>query len=128
VIAFLTDGWTDEIISAANAVLAWVACCAHIYAASRTSGKLRAMFIGIGSLALFYSFAYWWLFFNPARVEEWSDFLRPISIFAWALAWAVEPVVIIRYLQRQGRTIVRVAESEARGPRQILDEKDAESC
>jgi len=123
-LGFLTDGWSDRAITAVNAVMAWGACVAHIYAASKTSRRLRLMFVTIGSLALFYSFAYWWLFFNPDRVEEWSNMLRPISIFAWAIAWMIEPLVIIRYMQGQGRWVVRAAEHEAAKARVILDKAD----
>lgn len=123
-LALLIDGWSEQLVSATNAVLAWVACVAHIYAASKTSGKLRLMFIGIGSLALFYSFAYWWLFWNPESVLGWSNFLRPISIFAWVLAWAIEPVVIIRYLQRSGREVIEHARSEAEDARRFLDDDE----
>ena len=87
---------------------------------------MRLMFITIGSLALFYSFAYWWLFFNPDRVLEWSNLLRPVSIFAWAIAWTIEPIVIIKYMQGQGRWVVRAAEHEAAKARVILDKADAQ--
>lgn len=123
-IAFLTDGWTEQTVSASNGALAWVACIAHIVAAVSTSGWLRRMFISIGSLALLYSFAYWWLFFNPERVQEWSDFLRPFGVITWVLAWSIEPLVLVFYLRRRGREIVGKAEEAAQGPRRRLDEKD----
>lgn len=125
--AFLTDGWTDQAISAANAVFAWVACCAHIYAASKTSGNVRKMFMLIGTLALFYSFAYWWLFFNPERIVEWSNFLRPFGVFTWVVAWAVEPVVMVHYLTSTGRKIEHRARVVAEDRSQRLDEIERRS-
>lgn len=123
-IAFLTDGWSSQAISAINAVLAWIAFVTHVYAASRTSGHLRRMFMTIAGLALFYSFAYWWLFIHPDRVVEWSNFLRPIGVFSWIAAWAIEPVVFIRYLDRSGRRITREAETKAESVVEFLDAED----
>lgn len=123
-IGFLTDGWTDQAVSAANGFLAWIAFLAHIYAASKTSMWLRKMFMGIGALALFYSCAYWWLFFNPERVVEWSNFLRPFGVLTWIIAWAVEPLVLLIYLQRSGASIRQRAEDAAEEPRKRLDEFD----
>jgi ribose/xylose/arabinose/galactoside ABC-type transport system permease subunit len=121
IVAFLTDGWTARTVSAANAVLAWIACIAHLYAASSTSGAIRKMFMTIGTLALFYSFAYWWLFLNPLRVNEWSDFLRPFGIVTWVMAWAVEPIVLVSYLERSGRRLQRAAQEAAEPAKQRLD-------
>ena len=120
-IAFLTDGWTQQSISAINAVLAWMAFVTHVYAASKTSGHLRRMFMTIAGLALFYSFAYWWLFANPDRVAEWSDFLRPIGVLSWVAAWTIEPIVFIRYLKRTGQLIEKDAEESAHRSREFLD-------
>ena len=92
-----------------NAVLAWVAAMTHVWAAVHTSGKLRIMFIVIASLALLYSVSYWWLFFHPNRVQEWSNFLRPYGIVTWVVAWSVEPVVLVLYLRRKAREIEQVA-------------------
>ena len=97
--------WTDAL----NAVLAWGASMTHVWAAVNTSGWLRRMFMGISALALLYSFSYWWLFFNPGRVSEWSNFLRPFGILTWVVAWSLEPVVLVLYLRRQGYRIVRMA-------------------
>lgn len=96
-----------------NALLAWAAGVIHIWAAVKTSGWLRTMFITIASLALFYSLAYWWLFFNPLRGGEWSQFLRPVGFATWGFAWMVEPVILIRYLQRVSDNIVSQAKKAA---------------
>ena len=121
-LSFLLDGWDQQAVSAANAILAWAAACAHVYAAVKVSGKLRVMFIGIGSLALFYSFAYWWLFFNQSRASDWSDFLRPVSILAWILAWGIEPLVLVHYMKRRASELVGDAKREAGRARKRLDE------
>lgn len=123
-ISFLTDGWSAQSISAINAVLAWAAFIIHSWAASRTSGWLRKMFVMIGSLALFYSFAYWWLFFNPERVTEWSNALRPLGIFTWIIAWSVEPIILVIYLARRGDEIVRKAQDVADQASHRLDRSD----
>lgn len=120
-IAFLTDGWSAQGISAVNGVLAWLAFLTHVYAASKTSGHLRHMFMTIACLALFYAFAYWWLFFNPDRVNEWSDFLRPFGVFSWIAAWTIEPIIFICYLQRSGRHLKEVAEEKAQATQDFLE-------
>lgn len=120
-IAFLADNWDDRLISAINASAAWFACCVHIYVASKFSGHLRLLFMSIGALALFYSLSYWWLFWNPEKVVAWSDFLRPIGIVTWMVAWAVEPFIIYRYMNAQGKKIVKQAEDAAAPFRERLD-------
>ena len=112
-LALFTDGWSLQAIAAINAVLAWAAACVHAWAAYKTSGLLRKMFLSIAGLATFYSFAYWWLFFNPTEGGAWSDFLRPFGIFTWVIAWAIEPVVLVTYLNRRGQQIVDLAHKRA---------------
>ena len=120
-IAFLTDGWSAQGISALNGALAWMAFLTHVFAASRTSGHLGHMFMTIACLALFYAFAYWWLFFNPERVVEWSNFLRPFGVISWIAAWTIEPIVFILYLQKSGRHLTEVAETTAQVTQEFLD-------
>lgn len=104
-----------------NAVMAWVAGMSHMYAASVVEGKLRWTFLSIGTLAFFYSLAYWWLLVNPDNVEQWSDFLRPFGIITWVLAWTVEPFVLVHYLKghasdieaRAARLVEKVARETA---------------
>ena len=96
--AHIADHWSDGV----NAIGAWLAAMAHVYAATNVSGHLRRLFITIASLALLYSIAYWVLFFELVGVQEWSNFLRPWGIITWGVAWAVEPVVFIHYLKRLG--------------------------
>lgn len=125
-IAFLTDGWSAQAISAINAVLALTAFATHVYAASKTSGHLRHMFMAIAGLAMFYSAAYWWLFYNPERVNEWSDFLRPFGVISWVAAWTIEPVVFVRYLTRSGHIIKARAEEQAAVGRERIDRSERE--
>lgn len=94
----LPDGWRFADLS--NAILAWVAGMAHIYAAVHTSRWLRGLFISVAALALFYSFGYWWLVFNPERVSDWSNFYRPYGQVTWIIAWSLEPFIIVYYLRR----------------------------
>ena len=90
------------VLVAANALLAWAAGCAHIYGAINTSGWLRRMFTVIAALAWMYSLSYWWLFFHPDKPVEWSNFLRPIGIVTWVVAWGIEPILLVHYLRKQG--------------------------
>lgn len=111
-LATLADFFTAQrSISGVNAVMAWCAALAHVYAALSTGGWLRRMFIAIASLALFYSFAYWWLFFNPERVVEWSDFLRPVGLLTWVGAWTLEPFVLVHYMKRKSSELQQRAQS-----------------
>ena len=121
-LALFTDGWSLSVIAVTNAVLAWVAAIVHGWAAYKTSGLLRKMFISISSLAFFYSLAYWWLAFNPSRGGDWSDFLRPFGIFTWVVAWAIEPIVLVTYLGRRGDEIVHKAQTVADKVQVKLDE------
>lgn len=125
-IAFLTDGWSAQAISAVNAVLALLAFATHVYAASKTSGHLRRMFMTIAGLAMFYAAAYWWLFYNPTRVNEWSDFLRPVGVLSWIAAWTIEPVVFVRYLSKSGRNIRVKAEEQAAIGKERIDRSERE--
>lgn len=120
-IAFLADQWDQKLISGINAAAAFFAACVHVWVAAKFSGPLRTLFIAIGSLALFYSLAYWWLFFNPDEVLAWSNFLRPIGIATWMVAWAIEPFIIYRYMLGQGRKLVLHAEEAAAPYRERLD-------
>ena len=112
-LGFFFDGWSLTAIAVSNAILAWVAACVHGWAAYKTSGHIRQMFISIAALATFYSFAYWWLAFNTDRSADWSNFLRPFGIFTWVVAWAFEPIVLVHYLQRSGNKIVAQAQEAA---------------
>lgn len=120
--AVLTDGWSLRGIAAVNASLAWVAACVHMWAGYKTSGHIRHMFIGIAALAFFYSLSYWWLFWNPSGGAEWSTFLRPFGIITWIMAWSVEPIVLVRYLQRSGDRLVSRAQAKADEVKGRLDE------
>lgn len=121
-LSFLTTDWSLQTVAALNAVLAWSAACVHFWAASKTSGLLRKMFVAIASLATFYSVAYWWLVFNVERGAEWSDFLRPFGIFTWIVAWSIEPIVLVTYLSRRGDEIVKKAQKVAEKVEKKLDE------
>ena len=94
-----------------NAIGAWIAGCAHIYAAVHVTGHMRKLFMAIVSLAWLYSAAYWVLFFELVSVEVWSDFLRPFGIITWGLAWAIEPLAFVAYQKQRARGIVAEAES-----------------
>ena len=120
--ALIWNGWTIEAIAAVNAILAWVAAMVHAWAASKTSGYLRKMFVVIASLALFYSLAYWWLFFFPDRGEEWSNFLRPFGIVTWVVAWSVEPLILIKYLSNRANELEHKAGELADRAKAALDE------
>ena len=111
------EDWSVQSVALGNALLAWVAGMVHSWAAAHTSGWLRRMFVAIAALAFFYSLAYWWLFWNPDRGGDWSDFLRPFGLITWIVAWAVEPVVLVRYL------VNRASELKLKGERAILDAK-----
>lgn len=121
-LALFTQGWSLQGVAALNASLAWLAACVHGWAAYKTSGLLRKMFVAIASLAFFYCLSYWWLFLNPDRGSDWSDFLRPFGIFTWIIAWAIEPVVLVTYLNRRGSEIVQKAENAAEKAREKLNE------
>ena len=123
-LALFTDGWALQWIAAINAILAWVAACVHGWAAYNTSGMIRKMFITISALALFYALAYWWLFFNPDRGGDWSNFLRPFGIFTWVIAWAIEPIILVTYLKRRGNEIVAKAQVVADRAGERLDESN----
>lgn len=112
-IAFLTDDLSIRVVAGMNAALAALAAGVHSWAALKTSGLIRKMFIGICSLAVFYCAAYVWLFFNYTRSGEWSDFLRPFGLLTWVIAWAIEPFILVTYLQRRGQEIVKKAEVAA---------------
>ena len=126
----ITDDWSIGLVALVNAVLAWVSSMVHGWAATNTSGKLRLMFIAISGLALFYSITYWWLYFNPERVEDWSNFLRPFGIVTWVVAWSVEPVILVLYLRKRGNDMIRrahemVEKAEAR--LQQLEDRDVQA-
>lgn len=121
-LAILTSGWSLQAVAVTNAILAWFAACVHMWAGYKTSGHLRKMFLGIAGLATFYSFAYWWLAFNPESGGEWSDFLRPFGIFTWVIAWAIEPIVLVHYLQKRAERIVKRATDAAAPAKEKLDE------
>jgi hypothetical protein len=120
----LLGGWSLAAIAVTNAVLAWVAAVVHMWAASRTSGLLQKMFIGIASLAFFYSLAYWWLAFNTDRSADWSNFLRPFGVLTWVIAWSVEPLILVTYLNRRGEEIVGKAYTVAEKAKGKLDESE----
>ena len=102
----------------ANALLAWCAAMTSFWAASHSPGMVRKLFVTIGTLALFYSFAYWWLVFDPTIVREWSNLLRPVGIVTWLIAWTIEPIVIVK--QRH----VDAREVEAIGHRKLVSLED----
>lgn len=104
----LTD-WSIQTVAVANAILAWVAGMVHSWAATRVIGWLRRMFMFIAFLAFFYSLAYWWLFINPDRGGEWSAFLRPFGIVTWVIAWGIEPILLVKYLENRGKELEQMA-------------------
>ena len=112
-LGFFTDGWSLVAVSYCNFFLAAVAATVHGWAAYNTSGHLRRMFLTIAGLASFYSISYLWLALNPERVSDWSNALRPIGIFTWVIAWAIEPVILVAYLKKRGRQIVEHAQAVA---------------
>ena len=105
------EDWSIQSIAATNAIAAWAAAMVHTWAAINVMGWLRKMFVTIACLAFFYSLAYWWLFLNPDRGADWSDFLRPFGIITWAVAWGIEPVVLVRYLTRRGQQIEQLGKA-----------------
>lgn len=108
-VAIVFEDWPVQSIAALNALLAWIAAMVHSWAATRVIGWLRKMFIGIAGLAFFYSLSYWWLFLNPDRGADWSEFLRPFGIITWVIAWGIEPVILVRYLENRGKDLERLA-------------------
>ena len=120
--SLVIQNWSLTTVAVINAILAWVAACIHAWAAYKTSGHLRRMFLTIAGLATFYSFAYWWLVFNVDRSGDWSNFLRPFGLFTWVAAWALEPVILVRYLTRRGEQIVERAQVAADKAQVKLDE------
>ena len=93
-----------------NVIGASIAFGVNLWASIRLPGKIRWMFQAIASLALVYCVAYFWLLFNPDKVEVWSDFLRPLSILTWVVAWAIEPVLIVREFERRAKEIISQVE------------------
>lgn len=101
--------WSIQTVAVANAVLAWGAAMVHSWAATHVIGWLRRLFIIIASLGFFYSLAYWWLFINPERGADWSNFLRPFGIITWIVAWGIEPILLVKYLENRGKDIEQLA-------------------
>ena len=116
--SYVLDHWVEAV----NALGAWLAGCAHIYAAIHVSNHLRRLFVGIATLAWLYSFAYWVLFLGLVDVQDWSDFLRPFGIITWGVAWAVEPLVFVKYMRARGEGLVKQADELAAELRQVIDD------
>jgi len=117
VLEYLGDHWVEAV----NAIGAWLAGVAHIYAAVHVSNHLRRLFLSIAALAWLYSFAYWVLFFQLVSVQEWSDFLRPLGIITWGIAWAIEPLLFVRYMKQRGEGLVDQAGELAGELRDVID-------
>lgn len=95
--------WYVTIFNILGAVTAFAV---NVWAATNVGGRIRAMFRGIATLALLYVGAYTWLLFNPDRVEQWSDVIRPIGVASWVLAWCLEPIVITVDYRMKARRIL----------------------
>ena len=105
----------DAVVVEINTVLSFFAALVHLWAGWKTSHSLRYLFWTIAALAFFYSMAYWWLLWNLDRAEVWSRIVRPAGIASWLIAWSLEPIIMVLWLQRRAKEI------EARG-KQALDE------
>lgn len=89
------------LIVVVNMVGAAIAGAVNMWAAWRTTAWIGRVFLGIATLSLTYAFSYFWLSFHMDKVAEWSAVMRPISILTWGVAWAIEPIVLVRYLDRK---------------------------
>ena len=117
-LGYVRDNWVEL----ANALGAWTAGCAHIYAAIHVSAHLRRLFIVIAAMAWLYSIAYWVLFFELVSVRDWSDFLRPLGVITWGVAWAIEPIVFVYYMRRRGEGLIRQAETLTKELGEVIDD------
>ena len=99
----------DLTVALVNTVGAFTAFGINSWAAWHMSGWLRRMFNVIAGLALFYSAAYLWLVLHLDKVQVWSDFLRPIGLITWIVAWCLEPIIITRELRKRGNRMQRQA-------------------
>ena len=70
-----------------NLGMSLVAASVCRYAARHTFPELRPVFAATTILALIYSGAYVWLAFNLERSGVWSQYVRPVSLVAWPVAW-----------------------------------------
>lgn len=92
-----------------NALGAFSAAVVNMWAAWRTNGWVSRVFLGIAGLSLTYMFSYAWLSFHMESAADWSAVMRPISIITWGVAWAIEPIVLVRYINAKAVEIQRSA-------------------
>ena len=90
-----------------NMVGAFAAFGINSWAAMHMSGWLRRMFNVIAGLALFYALAYFWLVLHLDQVKVWSDFLRPVGLVSWVVAWCLEPIIITREMRKHSRKMLK---------------------
>ena len=75
------------------------------YASRHSFPELRPVFAASGVLALIYSGAYLWLGFNIERSAQWSQYVRPVGLIAWPVAWIFPPAMSVLLYMRVRRTL-----------------------
>lgn len=91
----------DLFVVVVNMFGAATAGAVNVWAAWRTTAWISRTFLGIATLSFTYAFSYFWLSFHMDNAAEWSAVMRPISILSWGVAWAIEPIVLVRYLDKK---------------------------
>lgn len=99
----------------ANLLGALCAVVANIWASSHTTGWIKWFFTLTAGLALVYSLSFLWLLFHFGQAAAWSQFMRPVGIVAWPIAWSVEPLLIVRYFHKKADELVVMGEKAAHG-------------
>lgn len=96
-------------VAVINALAAAGAGTVNVWAAWKTTGWISRIFLGIAGLSFTYMFSYAWLAFHIDAAADWSAVMRPISIISWGVAWAVEPIVLVSYMNKKAVEIQRSA-------------------
>ena len=85
-----------------GALLAGWAAFTNMRAARRGVHRGRVLCAMRGVLALVYSGAYFWLYFNPAERLHWSYVMQGVSLPVWLIVWR-QPAVVSLQIAGKGR-------------------------
>jgi len=91
---------------------ALTAFAVNVWASTKVIQEIRWLFVSIASLSLVYAVAYVVLLADIVTVATWSNFLRPIGLISWLIAWSIEPYLLVRYAQKKAHSIGKLAEEK----------------
>ena len=89
-------GGIDLAVMAASCALAGVAFGANSWAAYTATGAWRFVHTAIAGMAALYSGAYLIVVGTDVDLQDWTQVIRGVSLWAWLIVWILPAIVRIR--------------------------------